>query len=173
MAVHNQRLAAVVGRPVVADRQAEFVGFARRLPIKSEFSHFAGAATLHRFLHASVGHHELAVIEDIVADEVVEELRGFDAELVRLAAQLFDRLRQAVGQLDITSLEGLDELYVVIARNADGLPRVNHSHRQTEDVGSSWTAINEVSDENQGASLRRRDLELRCLTFNRIAEFGH
>ena len=62
------------GGPVVAHRQAELVGLAGRLAVEGELAHLARAAALHLLLHAGVGHDELAVVEDVVADQPVEEL---------------------------------------------------------------------------------------------------
>ncbi len=48
---------------------------------------------------------ELAVVEHNVADELVEEVAGLLAELVRLASELFERFTDPVSDLDIAALE--------------------------------------------------------------------
>ena len=73
MAVDDHRRAPVLLRPVVADGQAELVGLAGRLAVEGEVSDPARAAPLHLRLHPGVGDDELAVVEDVVADEAVEE----------------------------------------------------------------------------------------------------
>ena len=80
VAVDDHRRAPVFRRPVVAHRQAELVRLAGRLAVQGEVPHLARAAPLHLCLHAGVGNDQLAVIEDVMADQAVEELGQFLAE---------------------------------------------------------------------------------------------
>ena len=66
--------AAVFGGPVVADGQAEFVGFAGGVAVEGELAHAAGGAADVLFLEAGVGDDELSVVEDVMADEFVDEV---------------------------------------------------------------------------------------------------
>ena len=72
MAVDDHGLAAIVGRPVQADRQPELVGLAGRVAVQGELAHGARAAALHLGLEPGMGDDELAVVEHVVADEAVE-----------------------------------------------------------------------------------------------------
>ena len=74
VAVDDHRLAPVLRRPVEADGQAELVGLAGRLAVEGEVPHLARAPALHLLLHPGVGDDELAVVEDVVADQAVEEV---------------------------------------------------------------------------------------------------
>ena len=69
----------VFGGPVVAHRQAKFVDFTRGFSIEAEGTHRTGTPALHLFLQAGVGHYQLTVVKDIMADQAAEEqLQGFN-----------------------------------------------------------------------------------------------
>ena len=80
VAVDDHRRPAVFRRPVVADGQAELVGLAGRLAVEGEVPHLARAPPLHLLLHPGVGDDQLAVVEDVVADQAVEEVGELVAE---------------------------------------------------------------------------------------------
>ncbi len=80
MTVDDHRLAPVFRRPVEADGQAELVGLAGRLAVEGEIPDLARAPPLHLLIHPGVGDHELAVVEDVVAHEAVQEVSQVRAE---------------------------------------------------------------------------------------------
>ena len=104
----TRRRAAVLGRPVVADGQAELVGLAGGLAVQRELAHLAGAAALERLLEAGVGDDQLAVVEHVMADEPVEEARARSAlNSGGSAAELRERFGEAVGDLDLAAAQSL------------------------------------------------------------------
>ena len=64
VSVDDESLAAIVRRPVVADRQAELIRLAGGLAVEGELANRARAATLHLLLQAGVGDDQLPVVED-------------------------------------------------------------------------------------------------------------
>jgi hypothetical protein len=64
--------APVVLRPRVPHRQPVLVGLSGRFTEQRELANNAGAAPLEVLLQTGVGHHQLAVVEDIVADQAVD-----------------------------------------------------------------------------------------------------
>ena len=106
---------------------------------------------------------QVAVVEDEVADELVEELRGLLLELGRLAFELGERLGEPVGQLDVAAAEGADELDVVVAGNAEcdaGLDHRQHEPQHGRNIGPS---VDKVAEKDGSAALRmlRRQLFFR------------
>ena len=82
VAVDDRRLAAVVGRPVVAHRQAELVGLAGRLAVQREVAHApATRGPGSPAFMPGVRDDEPAVVEHEVADEAVEEVARLLAQL--------------------------------------------------------------------------------------------
>ena len=96
VSVDHAGTSAVLGRPVVADGQSELVGLAGRFAEQGEVPHLGRPAPLHLRLHAGVRDHEPAVVEDVVADEAVEELLHVGAELWRLLFELRQRAIESV-----------------------------------------------------------------------------
>ena len=48
-----------------------------------------------------MGNNELSVVENVVANEAIEKFGNFDAEIIRLLAELFHRLRKPVCALHV------------------------------------------------------------------------
>ena len=109
VAVDDHRRAPVFRRPVVAHRQAELVGLAGRLAVQGEVPHLARAPPLHLRLHPGVGDDQLAVVEDVVAHQAVEELGQFLAErrpnVVGQGVDLGQRFGQPVRDLHVLAPE--------------------------------------------------------------------
>src|SRR5436853_275827 len=85
----SSRTVTLWWRPVVTNRQAEFIGLACRLAKERKIAHLARTSALHVFLHAGVSDDEFSVIQDIVADKLIEEIRDLSAEFRRFLVQLF------------------------------------------------------------------------------------
>ncbi len=83
MAVDHDRLAPVVLRPRVADRQPELVGLPGGLPVQRERPDRRRRTPLHLLAQAGVGDHQPAAIQHIVADQAVKERNHAGAELFR------------------------------------------------------------------------------------------
>ena len=73
MAVDDHRLAAVLGGPVAAHRQAELVGLAGRLAVQRESRTLPEPRPCISSFMPGVGDDELAAVEHVVADQAVEE----------------------------------------------------------------------------------------------------
>ena len=162
VAVDHHRLAAILRGPVVADRQAELVGLAGGLAVEREVAHLARAAALHLLLHAGVRHHQLAVVEHVMADQAVEELGDLLPELRRLLLELLQRLGQPVRDLHVLAPQLAHQLHVVVAGHAERRSGLDHAHHQPQHVGNLRPAVHQVAEEDRLATLRRMvDAEIR------------
>jgi hypothetical protein len=84
----TERMVSALRRPVVANGQAEVVRLSGCLTEQGEIPHFGRSAPLHFLLHAGVGHHEMPIVEYVMADETIEEFLHLCAELWGLPIQL-------------------------------------------------------------------------------------
>src|SRR6185437_14096935 len=73
VAVDDRRLAAVLLRPRIAHRQAEFVGFTGALAIEAERAYAVGGAAVKPLREARMRHDETPLVEDVMRDQAVEE----------------------------------------------------------------------------------------------------
>ena len=105
VSVDDHRTTAVIRCPVQTDWQSELVDLTGRVAVERELADATRRAAGVLRLHASMRHDELALIEDEVADESIDELGHGLAELRRLAVELLDRLRQAVGELHVLAAQ--------------------------------------------------------------------
>ena len=80
VAIDHHGRAAIFRRPIISHWQAKFIGFAGRFAEQRKIAHRPGTTALHGLLHARVGNHQLAVVQDVVADQLVDEFRGDAAE---------------------------------------------------------------------------------------------
>ena len=80
VAVDDHRRPAILGRPVEPDGQPELVGLAGGLAVEGEFADPARAASLHLLLHPGVRHDQPAVVEHVMAHQIVEEVGQILAE---------------------------------------------------------------------------------------------
>src|SRR5439155_13227318 len=94
----------------------------------------------------------LAAVENVVADQAIEEGAGALAEFLRLGFQLRQRLFQAVRDLDVAAAQLAAELVIVVADDAQRLPRRDHVHDQAQHVRSARPAVHQVADEERPAS---------------------
>ena len=124
MSVHYDCPPSVFGRPVVPHRKAKLIGFAGRFAIEGKFPYLTRATPLHFSLHPGVSDDEFAVVENIVANEAVNE---FGRRLCEAFPDAFgqrlhfgDGLGQTMLDLHLPALEFAQELHVVIARHAKG-----------------------------------------------------
>ena len=88
-------LTPVFRRPVKPDWQTELVSLAGSLSVEGKVPNLTGAPPLHLLFHPGMGDHELAVVEDIVAHEVVEEVgKSFDEFSLDFCGQGVDLLER-------------------------------------------------------------------------------
>ena len=160
VAVDDRRLSVVLGHPVVAHGQAKLVGLARRLAVEGERAHLARAAPLHRFLESGMGDDELAIVEDVVAHQAVEEVGEVAAHdrphLVRQRLELGQARLQPVRDLHVPPAQLAHQLHVVIARHAKRRPGVDHGAHQAHGVEDARPAVDQVPEEDGLASLGMR-----------------
>jgi hypothetical protein len=157
VAVGDRRVAAVLGGPVVADGQAERVGLAGRLAVQRELADPLARAADVPLLHPRVRDDEPPVVEDVVADELVDEVGDGRTDAGRRLLELRHRLGQPVRELHIAAAELAHELHVVVARDAEGGTRADHSHHEPQHVGRPRPAVDEVADEYGFPSERWRN----------------
>src|SRR5262249_24398198 len=91
VSIYDGGAAAILGCPVVVDRESEFVRLARRLADQGEVSDLCRAASLHLRTHPSVRDDQTSVVEDVMADEAVDEFLNGRPELRRLQIQFGER----------------------------------------------------------------------------------
>ncbi len=102
---------------------------------------------------AGVADDQGAPVEDVVADQRLDELLGLLAEGRVLALQLLDGLGQAVGDLDLAAVQVAAELVLVVAGDAQGVAGGDHAHGQAQHAGAVGAPVDEVADEDDGAPL--------------------
>ena len=158
--VDDGRRAAILGCPVVAHRQAELVGFSGGFAVEGELAHRAGGASCHALLHPGVGDDQLAVIEQVMAGEIVDEIGDLRAKFRRLVRQLRQRLRQAVLNLHIFAAQCFDEFDVVVAGDAEGRSGGDHAHDQLERLRDFRAAIHQIAQKDGFASGGRIGAEI-------------
>ena len=81
MPINHHRLATILSRPVVAHRKPELVGLSGGFSVQRKIPHLAGAASLHLLLHAGVCDDELALIENVMTNQIVKK---FDNRLFEI-----------------------------------------------------------------------------------------
>ena len=104
-----------------------------------------------------MGDDQIPVVQDVVADEAVQEIRNLPDELRRFIFQLLQGPGEAVGDVDVLAPQLADQLHVVVSGNGQGGPRLDHAHHQPEDFGSLRTAVYQVAEEDRPPLLRRMD----------------
>ena len=117
-----------------------------------------------------MGDHELPLVQDDVADQLIEEVADLSPELIGLGFELVQGVGQAVRDLDVSSLQLSHELDVVVARQADRRARLGHGHHESEDRGRVWATVAVVTDEDRPAPIGRGDLD--AVVGHVIAEFA-
>ena len=78
--IDHRSLAAIICRPVVANREPEFIRFSCGLTEESERTNSSRTAPLHLFLHSRVGYDQLALIKDVMTNETIEEISNLALE---------------------------------------------------------------------------------------------
>src|SRR5690606_17652563 len=153
VAVDDGGPAAVVLGPRVAHGQAELVGLAGGVAVQGVAADPAGGAAVVLLGQTGVADHQPAAVEDVVADEPVDELPHLGAELLALAVHLLDGLGESVGVLHLAALEVPAELVLVVAGHAQRVARPDHGHHPPQHAGAVRAAVDEVADEHGGAAL--------------------
>ena len=147
MSVDYHRLPSVLGSPVVSDGQTELVGLARRLTVLRKRANLARAPTLHLLLHARMRCDQLAVIEDVVTHEVIEKVAHLLPELGGFCFELRDGVGETMRELDVAAPKLAHQLHVVVPRDTVGRLRLDHGHRDLEDLRDPRAAVHEVAEE--------------------------
>ncbi len=118
-----------------------------------------------------VADHEPAAVEDVVADESVDELPYLGTEFVGLLLHLLDGLGEAVGVLDVAALQVTAVLVLVVARDAQRVARADHGHHAAQHTGRVGAAVDEVADED-GRTARRVDAVVVAQLAEQSLQFG-
>jgi hypothetical protein len=106
-----------------------------------------------------------------VTDQGINEFGHLLRKLRRLRCELFEALRQPVGfGRDVLSVEGAEELYLMVSRDAECRPFGHHPHNETKYGRSGGTSIHQVTEEQRPAPLRR--LDAHAVGSNLIAKLG-
>src|SRR5580700_7094900 len=100
---------------------------------------------------------QFSIIEDVVADQTIQELCYFNTKRFGLAAELFHRFGKAVRSFDVSAAQRFDELHVMISGNAEGLARMNQAGNETKNLHSTGATIHKVTDKDELASVPRGD----------------
>src|SRR5580704_11632123 len=116
---------------------------------------------------------QFSIIEDVVADQTIQELCYFNAKRFGLAAELFHSFGKAVRSFDVSAVQRFDELHVMISGNAEGLSSMNKTGNETKNLHSTRATIYKVTDKDELASVRREDRICLFLLSDRVAELRH
>src|ERR1700693_4589968 len=177
MAVDHHRSSPILGGPVVSNGQSKLVRLPRRFSVESKVAHLTRTASLHLFFHASVGDDQLSVIQDVVADELVEEFADLGAKLWGLLVELFQRIGEPMRDLYIFPTQFAHQLDVMVPRDAKCCSGFHHTHGQAQNFRNAWPAIDKVAEKNNFAppwglhGKTRRTVPVRFL-FDRITKLG-
>jgi hypothetical protein len=74
VSIDNQRLSAVFGGPVIADWKTVVIGISGGFTEQCERADRPRSSALHLLFHASVGDHQAALVEHVVAHQIVDEV---------------------------------------------------------------------------------------------------
>src|SRR5918998_4347279 len=85
--------------------------------------------------------------------ESIEELGNLLPELRRFSLELFERLGETVGDLDILAAELPQQLHIVISRNAQRGAGLDHIHDHAQHCRHLRPAVDEVAQEDRLAPL--------------------
>jgi hypothetical protein len=102
-----------------------------------------------------VGHHEATAVEDEVGDQPVAELLHLRAELIRLLCELGQGRLQPVAHLHLASPQRPDQLVLVVAGDAPGVPGGHHAHHQPQHARGVGATVDQVADEHGRTSRGR------------------
>ena len=104
-----------------------------------------------------VGDHEATAVEQVVADETVDELGDSSAEFGAASFELFERLGEPVCHLDPAPRKCPVELVLVVSEDAQRTAGSDHRHRQIEHLGDTGAPVDEVSQKDDAPALRVGD----------------
>jgi hypothetical protein len=149
VAIDDHGLPTVLRRPVVPDRQAILVRFSRGLTIQAELAYGTGASTLELLPEAGVRHDELAVVEHVVAHQIIDERGDAFAEGSGGRGELIDGFLQTVAELHVLAAQLPEQLGLVVARNAERVTGLYHRHHQAEHLGNLRAPIDQVAEEDR------------------------
>jgi len=90
--IDHHRLSPVLSGPVVAHRQTVIVGLTGRLTEEREGANRPRTAPLHGLFHTRVSHDEPAIIEHIMAHQIIDKVSNLALELRRFRLQLCERI---------------------------------------------------------------------------------
>src|SRR6516164_4436165 len=76
VAVNDHRLPAIIGGPVVTNRQAVFVRLSSRFAVHRKLANHPRTTPVHLFTEASMRHDETTTVEHVMAHETIQELSG-------------------------------------------------------------------------------------------------
>ncbi len=170
VAVDHCGRASVLLGPRIAHGQAELVGLTRGVPVQRVRTDPPRRAPVVLLGQPRVADDQPAAVQDVVADQSVDEVRHLLAELgvLRvLALQLLHRLGESVAVLDLAPLEVTAELVLVVARDAQRVARGHHGHHAAQHTGTVGTAVHEVPHEHGGTPLG-----VRAVLVAQLAEQG-
>ena len=126
VAVHDRRVPPVILSPLVAHRQTELVGLPVGIAIQRERAHTTRRATVIALGQACMGDDEATAVEDVVADEPVDELGDLAGKLGAAPIELLERLGKPMGHLDVAASQGTAQLVLVVAEDAERAAASNH-----------------------------------------------
>ncbi len=134
VAVDDHRVPPIFGGPVVADGKAELVRLAGGLAEERELPHPRRTPALQLRLHARMGHHQFASVEDVVAHQAFQELPQPRLQggppLLGHRLDFPERQREPLGDLNVAAGQRLRQLDVVVPGHAQGASRPDHVPHQ-------------------------------------------
>ncbi len=152
MPIDHHSLASIIQRPVVPDGKTELVGLARRFPVKGEIADLGRPPALHVFFHPGMGNDELAVVQNVMTDESIEEpndrFRASGSRFLGKRVELVQRGGKPMGDPDVLAPELFLELDVVVPRDAERRPCRDHVHHKRQDVQDPIATVDKIAHEH-------------------------
>ena len=115
---------------------------------------------------------ELAGVEQVVADQAVDEFRNAVAERRRLRLQLRDGAVETVGHRHPPAAQVAQELRLVVPGYAQRHAVGDGVHRQPQAIRDPGTAVHQVAQEHEPSRLGMRDAKTLAVPLDAVAELG-
>src|SRR5262249_6831798 len=116
------------------------------------------SAPLHRLFHPRVRHNQPSAVEHIMRHPVIDKIDDLGFELGRFGLELGERLREPVGDFDLTAAKFAHQLDVVVSGNAERRAGLDQRHHDAQHARRVRTAINEIAEKHSLAAVRMTQL---------------
>ena len=115
---------------------------------------------------------ELAVVEEVVADQAVDELGDVIAECRRFRLQLGDGSVKTVAHRHASAAQVAEQLRLVVSGDAQRHPVGDRVHRQPQTIRDPRAPVHEITQEHEPSRLGMRDCIALAFPVDAVAQFS-